>query len=269
MAAFKAAVLAALALAAGSSPSRTPAAAAPVAVPAKAFLESIGICCHIGQGIDDPVKAGKALAYIGAHAIRDDASTAPSFVPDLLQLHRSTGVKVILTRSGPNETALGDMLDMYRQLAHEGAALAVEGPNEPNNWPVTFNGKKSDHLDSGPIADWMASYYAQAKADPVLGHLPVFHSSESGGSESNNVGLQYLKVPEGVKGVLRPAGTTYATHANVHNYICRKPALIDNMAWINADPTFRGWPDSMWGEYGQTWAHNFTGYPLQRFRRRD
>jgi hypothetical protein len=69
-------------------------------VPAKAFLESIGICCHIGQGIDDPVKAGKALAYIGAHAIRDDA--APSFVPDLLQLlHAAAAAAAAVSVAAP------------------------------------------------------------------------------------------------------------------------------------------------------------------------
>lgn len=235
----------------------------PVAVPVQKFLQSIGICCHIGQGVDDPALAATALSYIGAHAIRDDASSEPSFVAAMIELHKSSGAKVILTRSGPNETALEDMLTVNLQLARADALLALEGPNEPNNWAVTFNGKTSSDKDSGPIADWQAAYFARAQQNPVLSKLPVFHSSEAGGSEVTNVGLQYLTVPSTAKGVLRPAGTKFATHANVHNYICRKPSLIDNMAWINSDPTFAGWPDSIYGEYGRTWRKNFSGYPVQ------
>ncbi len=80
-----------------------------------------------------------------------------------------------------------------------------------------------------PVARWQREFYAKVKSDPVLQHYPVFHSSEAGGSEPDNVGLQFLTIPSGA-GTLMPDGTRYADYANVHNYICRRPAIIDNMA---------------------------------------
>ena len=155
---------------------------------------------------------------------------------------------------------------MSKKLADAGALLALEGPNEPNNWAVTYEGTKSGKTTSLPIAKWQAAFYAAAKADPVLKDYPVFHSSEAGGSEVDNVGLQFLTIPPGA-GTLMPDGTTFADFANVHNYICRKPSIIDNMAWINADPTFHGWTDGIYVEYGKTWRKNFAGYTNEQLEK--
>ena len=57
-----------------------------------------------------------------------------------------------------------------------------------------------------------------------------------------------------------PDGTQFADYANNHNYISRRPAIIDNMAWTNADPTFHGWTDALYVEYGKTWRKGFAGY---------
>ena len=57
-----------------------------------------------------------------------------------------------------------------------------------------------------------------------------------------------------------PDGTKFADYANVHNYICRRPSIIDNMAWLNADPLFAGWTDGIYAEYGKTWRKGFPGY---------
>ena len=228
------------------------------ATPAREFLESIGVCTHIGQGVDDARKAAAALSYAGIRNIRDDGSTA--HVQDWIWLHRQTSVRVVLTWSGPDDRALSSLLGMSKQLAAAGALLALEGPNEPNNWPVTFEGRKSEATTTfAPVAEWQREFYRRAKADPVLRRYPVFHSSEAGGSEPDNVGLQFLTIPRGA-GTLMPDGTRYADYANVHNYICRQPQIIDNMAWVNADPLFHGWTDGIYVEYGKTWRKGFSGY---------
>jgi len=228
------------------------------AVSAREFLQSLGVCTHIGQGIDDPARSAVALAYAGIRNLRDDAS--PRHVHDWISVHKKSGVKVVLTHSGPDGAAIPAMLDMARQLAAADALLALEGPNEPNNWAVTYGGQKSKGDSSFvPVAKWQAAFYAAAKSDPVLKDYPVFHSSEAGGSEPDNVGLQFLTIPDGAA-TLMPDGTRYADYANVHNYICRKPAIIDNMAWLNADPVFHGWTDGICVEYGKTWRKGFAGY---------
>lgn len=233
------------------------AASVPVAG-ASDFLNSLGMCAHVGQGADDPQKSATALAFAGIRNVRDDASAR--HVADWIEIHRQAGIKVVLTMSGPSDSTIPRLIDMSKQLASADALLALEGPNEPNNWGVTFEGKKSGGNSTfAPVAKWQAAYYAAAKADPVLKDYPVFHSSEAGGSEPDNVGLQYLTIPQGAS-TLMPDGTRYADFANVHNYICRKPAIIDNMAWENADPVFHGWTDGVYVEYGKTWRKGFAGY---------
>ena len=236
-----------------------PAYAAEVeAVSARSFLDSLGMCTHIGQGIDKPTESAAALAYAGIRNIRDDCS--PRHLQDWIAVHRASGVKVVLTQSGPNDAAIIDLMAMSRELAGAGALLALEGPNEPNNWAVTIEGQKSGGKSTFlPVAKWQSAFYAQVKSDPVLKHYPVFHSSEAGGSEPDNVGLQFLIIPADAN-TLMPAGTMFADFANVHNYICRKPGIIDNMAWVNADPVFHGWTDGLYVEYGKTWAKGFAGY---------
>lgn len=237
----------------------TPAHAAPVpARSAQDFLNSIGMCTHIGQGADDPSKSAQALAYAGIRNIRDDAS--PRHIPDWIAAHKSSGVKVVLTWSGPNDDSIATLIATSRQLAAAGALLAMEGPNEPNNWAVTYQGKRSGGNSTFlPVAQWQAAFYAAVKANPVLKDYPVFHTSEAGGAEPDNVGLQFLTIPAGAK-TLMPDGTRYADFANVHNYICRKPKIIDNMAWENADPLFHGWTDGIYVEYGKSWHKGFPGY---------
>jgi hypothetical protein len=222
------------------------------------FLHSIGVCTHIGQGIDDPSRSAAALAYAGIRNIRDDGS--PRHLPDWIAVHRESGVKVVLTWSGPDEHAIDSLIATSKQLAAADALLAMEGPNEPNNWAVTYQGRECQADKTFmPVAMWQAAFYHKVKSDPVLGHYPVFASSEAGGSEPDNVGLQFLAIPEGA-GALMPAGTKYADFANVHNYICRQPAVIDKIAWLNADPLFHGWTDGIYVEYGKTWRKGLRGY---------
>ncbi len=227
-------------------------------VSANDFLKSIGVCTHIGQGIDKPLQSATALKYAGVRNIRDDCSVR--HLQDWIAVHKQAGVRIVLTWSGPNERSIDILIDVSKKLAAVGALLAMEGPNEANNWAVTYNGPKSQATVTFiPVANWQKAFYEKVKNDPVLKDYPVFHASEAGGSEPDNVGLQFLTIPADAD-TLMPAGTKYADYANVHNYICRRPSIIDNMAWINADPLFHGWTDSIYVEYGKTWRKGFAGY---------
>lgn len=234
------------------------AAEKPPAVSVDDFLNSLGVCTHIGQGIDNPVQSAAALAYAGLRNIRDDGS--PRHLQDWISVHKQAGVKVVLTWSGPNDDAISSLLSTSKKLAAAGALLALEGPNEANNWAVTYEGQKSQaNVTFLPVAKWQRAFYERVKSDPVLKDYPVFHASEGGGAEPDNVGLQFLTIPADAN-TLMPAGTKYADYANVHNYICRRPSIIDNMAWLNADPLFHGWTDGIYAEYGKTWRKGFAGY---------
>lgn len=225
------------------------------AVRATDFLDSLGACTHIGQGVDDAVRSAACLKYAGIRSLRDDGNLA--HVSDWITVYRRSGVRTcLITNHNVAET-----LTMADQLRAAGALLAVEGPNEPNNWPVTYQGQTSDFKTTAlPIAHFQADLYKAVKADPHLKGIPVFHSSVAGGSENDNVGLQFLTIPLGA-GTLMPDGTTFADYANAHNYVKGyTEKLVDNGPWSAASPTLHTQWAGLYGEYGHTWHAGFSGY---------
>jgi hypothetical protein len=230
---------------------QTSAGGAVEAVSAAAFLNSMGINVHVAQGYD----AGKyvePLKYTGIRNIRDSGER----LPGLLRLHEETGVKVdFLSWCRLNEEIIA-----AQQLATAGALLAIEGPNEPNNFVINYNGDKGGGKgDWLPVARCQQDLFKTVKADKLLRTYPVFNMSE-GGAEPTNVGLQYLTIPAGAHTDM-PDGTQYADYANVHNYVSSKKVLYDdNQAWQAADPTLDGDWDGLYVEYGRTWRGKFPGY---------
>jgi hypothetical protein len=238
----------------GSPPSAT------VAVTANSFLDSIGVCSHMTQGLDAEPKVATCLTYAGIRNVRDDGSINPSAMKNFIDLHVATGAKLCLL---PPSAVPAEWLIQYDKVAAAGALLAVEGTNEPNNFPDTFNGQKSSSTTAMPTAQYQAALYAAVKGDPKLAGIPVYASSEAGGSEPDNVGLQYLTIPTPLPdGVLLPAGTRYADYANCHNYIIGNGiyAPADNTVWKAEDPTLNSNWDGMYGEYCVTWSKHFKGY---------
>src|SRR5581483_4465266 len=130
-----------------------------------------------------------------------------------------------------------------------------------NNFPVTYEGGTSSSTGSFiPVARFQRDLYAAVHAEPALAGIPVFHSSESGGSEPDDVGLQFLTIPPDA-GTSMPAGTAYADYANTHNYVCgHSGQLVDNVSWNASDPTLNGDWDGLYVEYGHTWHGGFAGY---------
>ena len=237
----------------------TPPTGPTTAVKANDFLNSLGVCTHITQGEDKPVKVGECLKYIGLRVLRDDGSKDLQTLKRFIDVYRTSGAKTVLLPINGNVAA---SLAEYETLAAAGALLAAEGPNEPNNWHVTYKGQTSSGKTSLPIARFQADLYAAVKADPKLAGIPVFHSSEAGGSQPDNCGLQYLTIPKGA-GCLMPDGTKFADYANPHNYVCDhlKGITEDNIAWNAEDPTLKGKWDGLYVEYGHTWwGKGYNGY---------
>jgi hypothetical protein len=228
------------------------------AVPVADVVDSLGVCTHIGQGVDDAVRVAAALSYLGVRNIRDDASAA--HVSDWMAVHRLSGARVDLITNHD----LGATVRMAEQLRAAHALLAVEGPNEPNNWPVRYRGQTSDANTFVPVAYFQRDLYKAVHTSRALRGIPVFASSEAGGSEPDNVGLQYLTIPRGAH-TRMPAGTRYADYANTHTYVMGHVGhLIDNMPWQAADPTLDGPWDGLYAEYGRTWRKHYPGYSAKQ-----
>ena len=149
-------------------------------------------------------------------------------------------------------------------MAAAGALLAVEGPNEPNNFGgINYQGQQSgvEHGTWMPVAKFQRDLYRAVKNDPALAKYPVFGSSEMG-AETDNVGLQYLTIPSGAK-CLMPDGTQYADYANVHNYVTGHiKGRIDNQAFKAASHENISGFDGLFGNHGNTWRKHFAGYSV-------
>jgi len=137
--------LPALALAALQTPFEVKLRAQSTAVSANSFLNSIGVCTHITQGVDNPNNVGTCLNYTGIRNIRDDGSTNAATIKNWLIVHTLSGAKLSLL---PINGSITNSLYEYEQVAVSNALLDVEGSNEPNNWPVTYLGQKSSNTST-------------------------------------------------------------------------------------------------------------------------
>lgn len=235
-----------------------------VAAKASDFLFSIGACVHVQHG-QDAAKLAPLLNYTGIQNVRDGADKNYD-MSGLLLLHRNAGVQVVIgPGSGARDADLPATLKMARQLHDAGALLAIEGPNEPNNFGgVTYQGETSG-VSSGtwlPVAKFQRDLYRAVKNDPVLKNYPVFGASEMG-AETDNVGLQFLTIPKNA-GCLMPDGTKYADFLNVHNYMYHDKmwpgSPHNNQVWNAADPTSNCKIDGLFNNHGITWRNHFKGY---------
>jgi hypothetical protein len=229
----------------------TPAVAETISVPVTTFLDSLGVNIHASQGYNYKNYV-PALRYLGVHAVRD----ASGDIPALVALHQQTGVVADIFNAGD----LQGLISAGGTLATAGALLSFEGANEPNNFPITYDGQTGGGTGTwAPVAKFQRDIYSSVKGDPTLKAYPVFHVSE-GGAEIDNVGMQWLKIPTGATTTML-IGTTYADYANPHNYVsgnCHE--YVNNQAWQAADPTLNGCWDGLFVEYGLTWRKRFPGY---------
>lgn len=236
------------------------AASGTAAVAVNEFLASLGACSAISRRGEKLANTIEAAKYLGLRWFRVGyESNIP--VADLIELHEQTGVRFSYgVMSGGTDIAR--LLAGARELAAADALIALEGNNEPNNWGVTYQGEAGGRDRSWlPVAKLQRDLYAAVKADPVLAKYPVWSLSENG-AQSDNVGLQFLTIPEGAA-CLMPDGTRYADAANCHNYMTHPawPGLHDNQTWIAADPTSACKVDGLYGNYGRTWRRHYPGYP--------
>ncbi|HOK55942.1 MAG TPA: Ig-like domain-containing protein [bacterium] len=233
------------------------------------FLDSIGINTSISTRGEIFEKTIECIKYTGIRWIRGMAS-----LDEMKKLNKETGVKFTL----PLIQDINKLIKVGRELAKDGILLGFEGPNEPNNWGFTYRGEKGGGHGANtwvPIAKFQRDSYGFIKSDPELKRYPVWNLSE-GGAEVDNVGLQFLTIPEGVDTIMS-AGTQYADYANCHNYACHPtlPALIDNQAWYAADPVIKAVPeyeergghfDGLFKNYGETWLKKYKGYKEEELK---
>ncbi|MCW3099171.1 MAG: putative glycosyl hydrolase [Chthonomonadaceae bacterium] len=242
------------------APSAAQAQGPTIAVRATDFLNSIGANSAIdtrGETLAHTIACAK---YLGLRWFRSgpEGGVRPQ---DIIELHKQTGARVSwgLLSGGAD---IPKLIETAHELAPTGALLAFEGPNEPNNWGITYKGQTGGkNLSWIPVAQLQSDLYKAVKSDTLLKKYPVFGISEEG-AETDNVGLQFLTIPAGANCTM-PDGTKYADYANVHNYVYHPNSrgVEDNKTWNASDPGPACKVDGLFGEYGRTWARHYMGYP--------
>lgn len=226
--------------------------------PAQQFLNSLGACSAVSEREEQLPGTARAVEYLGLRWLRvvhDECE-----IDELLELHRRTGVKFSLGM-GSGNADIDALLSNATRLAKAGALLAVEGNNEPNNWPIDYQGTSGGGRRSWrAVAALQRDLYQAVKSNPALQDYPVWHVSEVG-AQNDNVGLQFLRIPTGAN-TLMPDGTQYSDAANCHNYLFHpnRPRLSDNQAWNAADPSSSEIDNGLYDNYGLTWRRQFRGY---------
>ena len=237
------------------------------AVPANDFLNTIGVNSSINSRGENITKTLECAEYMGFRWIRagipDGVNLRPVHFRWLLQRH------VRVSCSIGNQGTIDDInnfVEGAKVVAGLGALIALEGPNEPNNWPVVYNGVSGGKGTTSwrPVAEWQRDMYAAVKADPVLKDYPVWNICENG-AQYDNMGLQFLTIPDGA-GTLMPDGTKYADYACCHNYFVHGSSRQNNQTWNASDPSSACPVDGLYGNYGNTWSKHFTGYTAEQLQ---
>jgi hypothetical protein len=110
------------------------------------------------------------------------------------------GVRFNLTCEG---VTISSAVSEGDALANAVALLSFEGPNEPNNFPITYNGATGGGPNSWiPVVHYQRDLYAANKANPTVKNYPVLAVSV-GGAENNNVGMQFLTIPKVIDSLKR------------------------------------------------------------------
>ena len=136
------------------------------------FVASIGVNIHMEGYVDaaslQPLLS--ALDYLGVNHPRTVASAGILQSPDVLGAMADQGLvfDMVLPSGKAPETIVAALDDIA--ILHPGTIGAIEGPNEVNNWPVTYNGRTG----LAAAIDFMDAAAAAVRASPSLAGVDLY-----------------------------------------------------------------------------------------------
>jgi hypothetical protein len=154
---------------------------APPVMRAADFVDTLGVATHIAYtdgGYGNIANIAADLRYLGVNRVRDGISAGEKGSAPLssyIALARR-GIRfafVIADATTANVSVLRSKLNLADQVikAVPGSIAAIEGANEINNWPVTYNGVSG--LDGA--LQMQRDLYSLVHSDPYLLNVPVYY----------------------------------------------------------------------------------------------
>ena len=144
----------------------------PAPLRASDFVASLGVDLHL-QDLNSKAKAPAtldALHYLGITNVRSGLNDSLLASGSIASLLADSGVKLdvlLNARNDPTATIAG--IAAFSK-AHNHAVAAIEGPNEINNWPVSYLGQTGA---KGAVA-FLNAAAAAARGDPDLADVSIF-----------------------------------------------------------------------------------------------
>jgi hypothetical protein len=146
------------------------------ALSAQTFLNGIGVDTHIPYtdgGYANIANVISDLKYLGVSNIRDgitDGAKGSAPLSSYIALAKA-GMHFTIVIEAKTTGELSAQLNLIDQLqsAVPGAVVAVEGPNEINNWPITFDGVGGLQ---GAL-NLQSALYSAVHSDPTLAGVAV------------------------------------------------------------------------------------------------
>ncbi|OAV56179.1 calcium-binding protein [Rhizobium sp. WYCCWR10014] len=138
------------------------------------IIRSFGIDTHIDYTDGKYSNVGevvKALDYLGLDTVRDHAPNSASDPNGQTHLGDAAEAGVQFVFSAQREVdpaTVAQRLHAFVQ-AHPGSVVGIEGPNEVNNWPVSYQGLSGQ---AAALA-YQKDLSAAVNADPLLKNIPV------------------------------------------------------------------------------------------------
>ncbi|MDA9418840.1 hypothetical protein XH81_28785 [Bradyrhizobium sp. CCBAU 25360] len=176
---------------------------------ASGFIDSIGVNTHAGfgwTGYNNLALMVDDLEYLGVTHLRDAMGTSPAAQPVVEGL-AAAGYKFdFLVSSALPQTGTAGLQNYIASLqkfaaSHPGSISAIEGLNEANHQPFSYNGSSS----LTAAAQFQSALYQAVNANAALGSIPVY-----------NLSLAYND-PQGYSQLGDMSGSV--DYANAHAYV--------------------------------------------------
>ena len=186
----------------GFSPRTISAQTSIPALPAKTFLDSMGVNVHMEYTDSQYANVGNVsheLEYLGITHVRDAIPSPSNWLPHgqgLAAIHTLANLGVrfdIFVNVTDLPTDLRQLISL--QQFRPGMISSIEGPNEINNWPVTYRAL----IGQVGAESFQRDLYQAVRSNPLLSGIPVCYFT--GGRRAAIPNLQGL-----------------ADLANVHSY---------------------------------------------------
>ncbi len=201
-----------------------------VALPApegvSTFVQSLGINTHLAYGrttyYGQQQSVISALQYLGINTIRDQP---PGYTPDptttaAYDAVAAAGVRfdALLVGNGPVDITDTIAGTAAFQQAYPGSIAAIEGPNEINAWPITYEGITDTYAAGVQVTQDLST---AVQSNPSLQTVPIYALTLSYGITGVTAGEEEL-------GDLAP----YVTYGNAHIYDCCNVWQGNMLHWL-------------------------------------